>query len=280
MASELFKEFQRQLVLHRFRPDKRMGQNFLVEPEAVDVLVEAAHLSKKDTVLEIGAGMGFVTREIAKIAQSVTAYELDDALFELLTQTYPKSEFPTISFIHENAFEAKWPIFNKIVSAPPYHHSSNLIEKLYHQDCMGGSLLLQQEFVSKLVSEAGFRDYTYISVLGQVAFELQVDAIVPKNSFFPVPQTDSIVLQLGKRFPLGKPSHLVHFQSFILELFRYKNKDVKKAFSHGSKKMETFLGKKTLSRVHDLDEDLLRQKVFQLSPKELLELFEQMISHS
>src|SRR3989344_3840924 len=212
MVSELFKEFQRQLVLHSFRPDKRMGQNFLVEPEAVEVLVEAAQLSQNDSVLEIGAGMGFVTREIAKHVQRVVSYELDDTLFTLLQQTYPPSDYPSISFRHENAFEAKWPAFDKIVSAPPYHHSSNLIEQLYHQDCKGGSLLLQQEFVSKLVSEAVFRDYTYISVLGQVAFELQVDAIVPKNSFFPVPQTDSIVLKLNNRFPLGKPSNLDHFQ--------------------------------------------------------------------
>jgi 16S rRNA (adenine1518-N6/adenine1519-N6)-dimethyltransferase len=275
MASELFKEFQRHMVSNAFRPDKRMGQNFLIETEAVDALIEAADLKKTDTVIEIGAGMGFITREITPHVKQVISYELDDVLFEFLKKNYPNSTYPSIEFRHENAFEAKWPNVNKIVSAPPYHHSSTLIEQLYHHSCTGGSLLLQQEFVSKLVSEPGFRDYTYISVLGQVAFDLQVDTIVPRNSFFPVPQTDSIILALRNRFPNGKPSDLNQFQELLAELFRYKNKDLSKAFSHGSKHIEKFLGKKANEKALKLDEELLNQKVFQLSPTDFLKIFEE-----
>lgn len=252
---------------YHFRPDKRMGQNFLVDPKAIGILVEAANLSSHDTVLEIGGGTGFITREILSKAKKVICFEPDESLIPLLQTEYPT---PKLDLRQESAFLNEWPSFDKIVSAPPYHFSSEIMERLFFHDCKGGSILFQQEFVTKLTSFPGFRDYTAITVISQVRFNLTGVKGVPRGAFYPVPQSDSMVLALADSFPHGKPHSLKDFYFLVMELFRYKNKNLAKSLSLSEKPFEKHFGKKSSHWLKKIPQELLDKKVFQLEPEEFL----------
>lgn len=252
---------------YHFRPDKRLGQNFLTDPKAIDALVSAANISPSETVLEIGGGSGFITRVLLEHAKKVICFEPDESLVELLKAEH---ETPKLDLRFESAFEKEWPAFDKIVSAPPYHFSSLIMERLFFHSCLGGSLLFQREFVEKLTSIPGFRDYTSMTVLSQVRFNLTSGKAIPRGAFYPVPQSDSMVLALSDSFPHGKPVSLSHFFFMITELFRYKNKNLAKSLSLCQKPFEKEFGKKVSALISDIPTELMDKKVFQLEPTDFL----------
>ncbi|MEM2948758.1 MAG: SLC13 family permease, partial [Candidatus Anstonellales archaeon] len=173
-----------------------------------------------DFVLEIGAGTGFLTREIQKKAK-VIAFELDKDLFELLSKKLPKKN---LSLFNENFLKAKnIPSFNKIVCAPPYHISSDIMHNLLFKKFDKAVLLFQKEFCEKLLSKPGFKDYCSLSVLTQYFCDARiVEHSISPNSFYPKPTAFSalIVLDSKKRFGLVKNEKLFEKVYMDFSIFR------------------------------------------------------------
>ncbi len=218
----LFEELNTLMVKHRFRPNRKMGQNFIVNEDIVKDLINLADLKKSDTVLEIGAGTGFLTREIQKNSKTI-AVELDKTLFELLQKELPKKN---LKLVNENFLKAQLPKYNKIVSLPPYTISSKLIQKVLETGFEKAVLVLQREFAEKLVAESGFLEYNYLSVLTQYYSTPEIVKNVSPDSFFPIPNSLSsiVVLNYGKRFGVAKDE--VKFRNFLKSVFRYQNKNL------------------------------------------------------
>ena len=221
----LFNELQNLMAKHGFRPNRKLSQNFVVNEALIQKLINLANLKKDDTVLEVGPGTGFLSRELLNHCR-VIAVELDQSLCTLLEEELPPKG---LTLICEDFLKAKLPKFNKVVSLPPYCQSSPIMLKLFLLDFELAVLVLQKEFAEKILAEPGFDQYSALSVLIQHSFDLKAGQIVSPASFFPRPREESRVLILEAK----KPSPLVNdregFSLFVKTLFRFRNKNFKNA---------------------------------------------------
>jgi 16S rRNA (adenine1518-N6/adenine1519-N6)-dimethyltransferase len=271
---ELFKELQNQMHNYRFRPDRRIGQNFIIGESVIEKMVAAAELKQNDVVLEVGPGTGFLTQELLKHCR-VVAVELDDVLFELLKEKFKEEiESKKLTLIHGNILSMKLPKFNKVVSLPPYHISSLLMGMLLLHDFKLAVLVLQREFSQKILSEPGFADYHHLSVEIDYGFksEIILNSIPPSN-FFPKPNTFSSIIKLTRKKPLLEVKDYLKFRDFLHQVFRLKNKNL----SNAAQMTFPFSGKFRLDKEKFVKKlakiDLKDVKVNLISSKEFAEIF-------
>ena len=175
---------------YRFTPKKSLSQNFLVDEAVIGLLVSEAKLKRGDIALEVGAGTGFITRELQKKCK-VIAYECDSALCEVLSARLSEKNLE----LHcSDFFSSALPEFTKIVSVPPYSHSSDLLFRLFGQKFVSGTLLLQREFLQRMLAEPGFAEYNALSCLATYFFEPKVVCDVKPQSFYPSPNSPSAMV--------------------------------------------------------------------------------------
>ncbi len=265
-----FVELNDLMSRYGFQPDKKMAQFFIMDELVVAKIVEVAELKENDVVLEVGAGTGFLTREIQKHCK-VIAYELDDELFELLQKELPKEN---LELFHENFLKAILLKFNKIVCLPPYTISSDIIFKTLEFEPELVVMVLQREFVEKLRALPGFQEYSALSVLVQYYFDVQFIQHVHADSFFPPPEAVSSIVKLVLKKE-AKIRDKKSFEFFVKQLFRFQNKNLKKALNHSFQ----FIGPKLNLNEKDFKEiletlELGEVKVNLLEVEEFAELFE------
>ncbi len=271
----LSNELNTLMLKHRFRPNKKMSQNFVVNTELVEELVSLAELKKSDVVLEIGSGTGFLTREIQKKSR-VLAVELDKKLSELVQKELPKKNLEVFC---GDFLKADLPKYNKIVSLPPYTISSKLVERILKDGFEKAVLVLQREFAEKLVAEPGFMEYGFISVLTQYYCTPRIVRTVSPESFFPKPNSFSsiVVLDFEKRF--GTASNEPLFRDFLKSVFRFSNKNFANSLKCAFPFIEKGFGmdkKMFCKQISSIE--LKNEKTDRLSPKEFVEAFNS-ISH-
>ncbi|MEM2225891.1 MAG: 16S rRNA (adenine(1518)-N(6)/adenine(1519)-N(6))-dimethyltransferase RsmA [Candidatus Bathyarchaeia archaeon] len=183
--------------MNRWRRAKRLGQNFLVDASIRDRIIELASLSGSDTVLEIGAGKGALTTELAKRAGEVLAVEKDPKLLRMLEAIL--RPFDNVRIIPGDFLKVEIPRFNKVVSCPPYSISSKLIFRLLQLGFERAILVFQKEFAERLVARSGTDQYGRLTVnLGRRA-EVRILGYVPRRAFRPIPKVDSAIVEMRMR---------------------------------------------------------------------------------
>jgi len=184
------------------RAKKSLGQNFLKDPHYLQKIVDAAHVGPGDDVLEIGPGLGDLTRLLAARATRVLALELDDRLVPRLRKEFGDS--PSVEILHADALvypyeqlAGKW----NVVANLPYYISTPLIQRLLACRRAFGSmtLMLQKEVAERIAAPPGGREYGYLSVLVQLFAEPRIEFLVPPGAFTPRPKVDSAVITLRVR---------------------------------------------------------------------------------
>lgn len=204
------------LAQHKIRLKKSLGQHFLVDENVLKKIVAATQLTKEDTVVEIGAGIGTLTQELAQRAGRVIAVEIDGRLIPLL-QEHVRS-YPNVVVIHQDFLQfdlrsAGNPSFNSslgkgngevghtrlsVVGNLPYSVTALILEKLVeaHDILKTATLLVQQEVAAKLCAAPGSRDASAITIFMQSFAEVQRVFSVSRHVFFPVPEVDSALVRL------------------------------------------------------------------------------------
>jgi 16S rRNA (adenine1518-N6/adenine1519-N6)-dimethyltransferase len=172
-------------------PLKRYGQHFLLSREARDRLVDEAELSRDDTVVEVGAGLGFVTAALASRAGNVVAIEKDRTLAKHLEGKFSANR--NVQVIHRDALTVPIPINAKIVSSPPYNISSKLVLQILCSKFTLASLILQEDFVNRLTAQSGSREYGRLTVMLQSRAHAELVSKVSKSEFYPAPRVDSAI---------------------------------------------------------------------------------------
>jgi 16S rRNA (adenine1518-N6/adenine1519-N6)-dimethyltransferase len=212
----------------RSLPKRAFGQNFMIEPSIYQFMVKYASLGRNDTVLDIGAGLGFLTRFMADKCKGVIAVEADTELGTILRRQL--SHFFNVKVIEGSILRVNIPQFNKIVSTPPYSISSRLLLWILKRGFDSAVLVFQREFADRLAASVGNRNYGWLTVL--TYFHAQVELLdnVPKSMFFPPPKVDSVITRLTPR--RSRPIKLENeaaLKKIVQMLFTQRNKKVRTA---------------------------------------------------
>ena len=195
-------QLRRLLAAERLRPRKSLSQNFLTDPVALDALVDAAELSPGDRVVEIGPGLGVLTRRLLAAGASVLAVELDARLAAWLRREL--DEVPGFALVEADALEldpaACFPGEPfKLVANIPYHITSPLLHAFLEGERPPSLtvLLVQLEVAERVAAPPG--RMSYLSVFVQNVARAAVVTRVPAEAFEPAPKVDSAVLRLERR---------------------------------------------------------------------------------
>jgi len=222
---------------HGLRPHKGLGQSFLQDPLALEKIVSAAEIQPTDTVLEIGPGLGSLTRYLAVSAREVIAVELDPNLLPPLKAVL--SPYQNVRFVHGDILELslKYLIAEKnylVVANIPYYITSAVIRHLLEGEAKPRRIVLtiQKEVAQRICALPG--DMSLLALSVQVYGKPRIVARIPAGAFFPAPKVDSAVLSVDiYPTPLIKPELLDTFFQLIKAGFSQKRKTLRNSLSSG-----------------------------------------------
>ena len=219
------------------KPSKGLGQNFLSDPQILTRIVDAAHLTPSDHVLEVGPGLGSLTRFLAVSAGEVTAVELDRKLFPLLT--YHMQPYPNVHLIQGDILELEpEKLMGKsgypVVANIPYYITSALLRHLLESNCQPSRLILtvQQEVARRICAQAG--DMSLLALSIQVYGQPDILFKIPAGAFYPPPRVDSAVLSITLfSQPVIPVERIDLFFKIIKAGFSQKRKTLRNSLSSG-----------------------------------------------
>jgi 16S rRNA (adenine1518-N6/adenine1519-N6)-dimethyltransferase len=225
------------LKKYGLRPHKGLGQNFLEDPIALEEIVAAAEIQPTDTVLEIGPGLGSLTRYLAASAREVVAVELDQHLLPPLKAVL--APYQNVRLVHGDILELSPDDLiqeqDYVVAANiPYYITSAVIRHLLESKHKPRRIVLtiQKEVAKRICEKPG--DMSLMALSVQVYGKPHVAAQIPAVAFFPAPSVDSAVLVIDiYPVPLIPEEYLQSFFKLIKAGFSQKRKTLRNSLSAG-----------------------------------------------
>ena len=229
-AEELLKRYH-------LRAHKGLGQNFLQDPQALEDIVSAADIQPTDTVLEIGPGLGSLTRYLAVSAQKVVAVELDENLIQPLKDVL--TPYQNVRLIQGDILKlSPKDLISEddylVVANIPYYITSAVIRHLLESELKPRRIVLtiQKEVAQRICAQPGHLSLLALSV--QVYGQPRIAAHIPADAFFPAPKVDSAVLVVDIfSVPKVKENNLDRFFKLIKAGFSQKRKTLRNSLSSG-----------------------------------------------
>jgi 16S rRNA (adenine1518-N6/adenine1519-N6)-dimethyltransferase len=201
--------------------------------------VSHASITEDDVVLEVGAGLGFLTRLLSSECKKVVAVEVDSNIVRILRDQL--RGLKNVELIEGDILKVSIPPFNKVVSAPPYSISSPLLFRLLENSFDWAVLILQKEFAERLAASVGSKDYGRLTVNVYYRAEVELLDPVPRTMFYPPPDVDSMMVRLKPRNPPFPVEDETIFFELVRTLFTQRNKKVRNS-------LIPFLRKREISR--------------------------------
>lgn len=227
------------LQKYQFNFQKKYGQNFLIEPQVLETIVDAAHIQTDDCVLEIGPGIGTMTQYLAEQAREVVAVEIDKALIPILQDTL--SEYPNVTIINEDILKVDLeklvkekndgrPV--KVVANLPYYITTPIIMQLFesHVPLHSITIMVQTEVAQRMQVGPGTKDYGALSLAVQYYSRPEIITHVPPTCFIPRPNVGSTVIRLTR---YEKPPVEAADESFLFSLIRASFNQRRKTLVNG-----------------------------------------------
>ena len=187
-----------------FHPSRVLGQNFLIDANILNILLDAAELTHHDAVLEIGPGLGVLTEGLLNRAGRVVAVEKDGRLYDWLTQHF--TDFPNLEILHSDVLAVDLPALlargvNKCVANLPYSIASRFL-----LDLIGAAqapkrivVTVQLEVAERFAAVPGTHDYGLLSVLAQLDYAISIHKKISPTCFWPPPEVTSAILVMTRR---------------------------------------------------------------------------------
>jgi 16S rRNA (adenine1518-N6/adenine1519-N6)-dimethyltransferase len=186
---------------HHVRPRKELGQNFVIDPNTITKIVEAAELSGREAVLEIGAGPGSLTVGLAARARRVIAVEFDRALLPVLREAL--GELSNVDVLEGDAMKLDFSTLpvDALVGNLPYNIATPLVMKVLFDapQITQLTVLTQREVGERLVAAAGSKSYGRSSVMVHYFGRAMVAGRVSRRAFYPVPGVDSVIVRIVRK---------------------------------------------------------------------------------
>lgn len=215
------------LKKYGFSFKKSLGQNFLIDTNILQRIVDFAELTAESGAIEVGPGIGALTEQLAKNSKKVTAFEIDQRLLPILADTL--STYSNVKIIHEDILKAnvgqviaeefKGIKDLMVVANLPYYVTTPIILKLLSENLpiRGIVCMLQKEVANRISAKPGTKEYGSLSIAIQYYTTAETVMIVPKTVFVPQPNVDSAVIRLIKR---EKPIVEVKDETFLFTVTR------------------------------------------------------------
>ena len=194
---------------YNINANKNLGQNFLIDEQVVENIIEAAKISKEDVVIEIGPGLGTLTNKLLEKAKKVIAIELDNKMINILKDRFLL--YNNFILVNEDVLKINFEkLINeqniekntiKIVANLPYYITTPIIMKLLEEKVPAKSItvMIQKEVADRLTAIPGEKETGTITYCVYYYCEPQKIMVVPNNSFIPAPQVSSEVITLNIR---------------------------------------------------------------------------------
>ncbi len=254
-----------------FRTKKRLGQNFLINGEIIQDIIEFADITPEDTVVEIGPGVGFVTEQLVKHAGRVIAIELDEEAVKELK----KLDAPNLEIIHKDILKTDLSELCegkiKIVANIPYYITSPIIAHLLgevddldnknRQKITDVILMVQEEVARRMVADENSpaKQYGLLTILSQFWAEVELLKLVGRKSFYPAPKVNSALVKLTvHENPLLDLSDYKHFRKTVKAAFSQRRKNIKNCLVNNGFSKENV--KNALEKL-GLDENIRGEKL-------------------
>ena len=259
---------------HGIKLNKNLGQNYLIDKNKRDQIINFGNVTKDDVVLEIGTGIGTLTIELAKKAKKVIAIEQDEKICSILAKRLKDEKIDNVELINDDALKVEFPEFNKIISNLPYQISSPITFKFLDYDFDLAILMYQKEFAARMNGEVGTKDYSRLSAMLYFKCDVEKLTEVSNESFIPKPQIDSTVIKLTPKENTIDNEDFRIYSKFTKALFQHRNKKIRNALidsRHIISNIDKKVLKKRLNEIEDENiQNYLKERVVVLSPEEIL----------
>ena len=269
-------ETKRILDKYNLQAKKKLGQNFLVDGNIINKIIDQINLSKEDGVIEIGPGIGAMTEILLRQAEKVLCYEIDKDMVEVLSRELTngnllikQEDFLKADLISDlKNFKENQRIV--VVSNLPYYITTPIIFKLLEEETSIKEFyfMVQKEVGLRLTGKPKTKDYNSLSVL--ISFQAEANLLfeVKRNSFYPVPDVDSVIISLKKTGKDYGVNNRDKFIEFVQNIFAMRRKTI----------INNLMAKYSFSRKELVDimssqghKETLRAE--ELSVKEIVELY-------
>ena len=229
---------------YNFDFQKKFGQNFLIDSHVLQKIIDAAHITKDDFVLEIGPGIGTMTQYLSEHAREVMAVEIDHNLIPILKETL--AGYDNVEVLNEDILKVDIgkiaeeknqgrPI--KVVANLPYYITTPIIMGRFEKNVPMDSLtvMVQKEVAQRMQAVPGTKDYGALSLAVQFYAEPYIVANVPPNCFMPRPKVGSAVIRLTryKDMPIKVKNEKLMF-SIIRASFNQRRKTLQNGINNSS----------------------------------------------
>ncbi|MBL7150129.1 MAG: ribosomal RNA small subunit methyltransferase A [Candidatus Pacebacteria bacterium] len=246
---------------YNFRPKKRLGQNFLISEKVLEQIISVSKLKKDDIVLEIGAGTGILTIELANKVKQVIAIEKDEALVAILKKELSKQKIKNVKIIQDDILKiknlkfienSKLKIKNyKVISNLPYYITAPVI-KMFLENKNPPELMIlmvQKEVGERICAKPP--KMSKLAIFCQIYGLPEIMAFVSKKCFWPEPKVDSVILKITPKNNGYKSGRSSRFVTIVKAGFCHPRKQLINNFSKGlnlpREKVEKWLNKNNIN---------------------------------
>ena len=233
-----------------FKTKKSLGQNFLIDTSIVDRIIKSVDVKDNEKILEVGPGIGYLTKELKSFNSDLTCFEIDldtKKYLDKLVDDKTKVIYKDFMQVDLNEYYNKDDKIHVIANIP-YYITTPIIEKIIDSklNILDMTLMVQKEVADRLSSKPKSSEYGYITVYLNYYFEVNKLFNVDKSCFNPAPKVDSAIIQLKKKDKI-KVNEEVFFK-LIKDSFRLKRKNLRNNLKENDlDKIETILSNHGLS---------------------------------
>ena len=216
---------------YQLAANKKLGQNFLLDNNIAIKICNSCLIDRNTTVIEIGPGLGSLTRVLLTKAKRVLAFEIDKVLADILQTEMPDDKLQVINqdFLKVNLGEYLRNDDNKLVVCAnlPYYITTAILFKLFEDPLAIEEILvmMQKEVAERFGAKVGTKQYGSLSLLAQFRYRVDIIMKVKRQAFYPVPNVDSTVVAFRRKTPEGNIDGELLF-GLIKSCFQYRRKTI------------------------------------------------------
>jgi 16S rRNA (adenine1518-N6/adenine1519-N6)-dimethyltransferase len=227
------KELSAVLESINLHPGKMLGQNFLVDANLLDFILRSAAVKPSDIVLEVGPGLGVLTRGLLNAGATVFSVEFDHRLYDFLHREL-SAQFNNFTLLKADACKVDYPALLKdirnfqAIANLPYSISSIFISKMLELEVPPQRMIfmLQKEMALRIAAKTNQSEYSSLSARTQLLYEVKILRMVPPQVFFPQPDIDSAIVQFTLRDNIPQSDIRTEIFALIKIAFTQKRKQI------------------------------------------------------